>query len=359
MNTQALNVDPAHLVQLTDNHARRVALVQEPHLHCLEGVTSVYELAGRCLAEAKPMAAFAQSLATGEMLPYDDVYNGTSVWRLLPPIDIPGEPSRVLVAGTGLTHLGSARERQAMHLAEQAKQPGASDVPPQQVQEQPVATDSMRMFQWGVERGRPAEGAVGIAPEWFFKGDASVIRAPFEPLEIPSHAEDGGEEAELAGIYLIAPDGTPHRIGITQGNEFSDHKFEKRNYLNLAGSKLRACSLGPELVVGAQFSDVQGEVSIKRDGAILWHKTIASGEDNMCHSLANLEHHHFKFAGHRQPGSIHVHFFGADALSFGAGVTLKAGDIAEVSFEGFGRPLRNPIREEATSTEPVRVCSLA
>jgi hypothetical protein len=335
-----------HLVQIADASTRRVALVEEPNLRCLTGVTSVYELAQHCLLTAQPMAEHARSLATGETLPYDDVYSGKSTWHLLPPIDVPDLPSRLQVAGTGLTHLGSARQRQAMHLADQPK---TSE----------VLTDSMRMFQSGVENGRPKDGSVGIAPEWFYKGDGSVIRAPFESLDIPDHAEDGGEEAELAGIYIIAADGTPCLIGLSQGNEFSDHKFEKHNYLNLAGSKLRTCSLGPELVLGANFTDVPGTVKIERDGAILWQKDIASGEQNMCHSLANLEHHHFKFALNRQPGSVHVHFFGADALSFGEGIVLREGDIAEVSFQGYGRPLRNSISEAAKSSAPVRVRSLA
>jgi hypothetical protein len=79
----------------------------------------------------------------------------------------------------------------------------------------------------------------------------------------------------------------------------------------------------------------------------------------MCHSLANIEHHHFKFAGHRQPGSVHVHFFGANALSFAQNIVLRAGDVMEVRFDGFGRALRNPIREEPRLIEPVRVRSLA
>ena len=335
-----------HLVQIADSSTRRVVLVDEPNLRCLEGVTSVYELAQRCLQEAKPLAEFAQSLATGETLPYDDVYAGHSPWRLLAPIDVPGAPSRVLVAGTGLTHLGSAKERQAMHAAEQPEEAA------------PV-TDSMRMFQWGVEAGRPAQNEIGIAPEWFYKGDGSMIRAPFQPLNIPGHAEDGGEEAEIAGIYLIAEDGTPFRIGMTVGNEFSDHKFEKRNYLNLAGSKLRACSLGPELVVGAAFNDIPGEVRIERGGQILWQRQIVTGEHNMCHSLANLEYHHFKFEGHRQPGNVHVHFFGANALSFGDGIELGEGDWAAISFRGFGRALRNPIRVDERITKPISVQSLA
>ena len=339
---------PVSLVQLSNGTLRRVALVEEPHLRCLEGVSSVYELAQQCLQRATPMAAYARALANGESLSYDEIYNSHAPWRLLAPIDVPGEPSRMLVAGTGLTHLGSARQRQAMHLADQKAAP-----------KEEALTDSMRMFEWGVAGGRPEGDTVGIAPEWFYKGDGACLRGPFEPLDIPSHAEDGGEEAELAGVYVIAPDGTPFRIGIAQGNEFSDHKFEKRNYLNLAGSKLRTCSLGPELIVGAGFGDIPGHVRLARDGATLWEKEIVSGEANMCHSLANLEHHHFKFDGHRQPGQAHVHFFGADALSFGAGVVLEDGDIAEVCFEGFGRALRNPIHQAVKVNRPVRVRSLA
>jgi len=337
------------MVQIARGSERRVALVEEPNLCCLVGVTSVYELAQECLRTTRSMVAYAADLATGEQLAYDAVYGGMSEWRLLPPVDVPGAPSRVLVAGTGLTHLGSARQRQAMHLADADKAP----------EPDAAITDSMRMFEWGIEKGRPEKGEIGIAPEWFYKGDGSVLRAPFEALEIPGHAEDGGEEAELAGVYVVGEEGTPYLIGMAQGNEFSDHKFEKKNYLNLAGSKLRDCSLGPELVIGAEFGDVRGRVRIERKGVTVWEKGIASGEQNMCHSLANLEHHHFKFAGHRQPGNVHVHFFGADALSFGDGVVLAEGDVAVIEFEGFGRSLRNPIHMAVKTTEPVRVRTLA
>jgi hypothetical protein len=79
----------------------------------------------------------------------------------------------------------------------------------------------------------------------------------------------------------------------------------------------------------------------------------------MCHSLANIEHHHFKFAWHRQSGNLHVHFFGADALSFGEGIVLADGDLMEVGFEGFGRPLRNPVHIETHANQLQRVRSLA
>jgi hypothetical protein len=293
----------------------------------------VYELAQLCLRHGRQLSEHAIAIANGEVLDYDAIYAGTSEWHLLAPIDVPGMTSRLMIAGTGLTHLGSAKERQAMHLSVAAK--GAETV-----------TDSMRMFQWGIEGGRPAAGEIGIAPEWFYKGNGFMLQAPFASLTVPAYAEDGGEEAELAGVYVIGDDGTPYRIGMATGNEFSDHQFEKRNYLNLAGSKLRTCSLGPELVVGAAFQSISGEVRIERGTETIWSKKVATGEENMCHSLANLEHHHFKFEGHRQPGDVHVHFFGAHSLSFGDGVVLKDGDWMEVRYEGFGRALRNPIRME-------------
>lgn len=331
-----------HLVQMEGAAGRRVAMVREPHLVLLREVETVLALVQRSLAEGRALSETAEQCATEEAVSYDEVWEGRSPWKLLAPVDWPGNPQRILVSGTGLTHLGSARERQAMHVAASA-------------QEEAAMTDSMKMFEWGKQKGRPAPGEIGIAPEWFYKGDGSVLRGPFAPLEIPGHAEDGGEEAEVAAVYYIANDGTPWRVGMTPGNEFSDHVFERRNYLNLAGSKLRTCSLGPELVVDAAFHDVAGQVTISRKGQVVWQKAIRTGEENMCHSLANLEHHHFKFAGHRQPGTLHVHFMGADRLSFGEGIRLEAGDLTEVAFEGFGRPLRNVIAREERVSEPVWV----
>ncbi len=335
------------LVQLANGTERRVALVNEPDLRLLRGTESVYAFARECLLQGEPIAKHVTQLASGERISYGEVYAGTGPWRLLPPVDVPGAPERLLVSGTGLTHLGSAKERQVMHLvtAQDSTKP---------------MTDSMRMFESGMQGGRPAEDAVGIAPEWFYKGNGRVLRAPGAALHVPAHAEDGGEEAEIAGVYLIAEDGTPVRLGMCAGNEFADHKFERRNYLNLAGSKLRACSIGPELVLDAPFQDVKGHVQIERSGAVIWQKGIESGEVNMAHSLANLEHHHFKFEGHRTPGEVHVHFFGAHSLSFGDGLQLHDGDMMQVQFAGYGRPLRNALRiEQKAANKPVRVKVLA
>jgi hypothetical protein len=199
---------------------------------------------------------------------------------------------------------------------------------------------------------------IGAAPEWFYKGPGAVLRAHGETLEVPPYAEDGGEEGEVAGIYFINQKCQPCRIGMAIGNEFSDHAFEKKNYLNLAGSKLRNCSLGPELVVDPDFGSVSGEVRIEKDGAVRWSKPIKTGENEMCHSLQNLEHHHFKFEAHRRPGDLHVHYFGADFLSFGDGIQIAEGEIMQVSFEGFGRPLRNPLSAAQAAAKLISVISL-
>jgi hypothetical protein len=328
------------LVQLEGPEGRRLAAVEEPGLVLLDGCSSVYELARQCIAGKRGIPAMVASLAGKERVDYDAVYAGVSPWKLLPSADHPGEPARCLVSGTGLTHMASARNRQAMHG-------NPEDL-----------TDSMRMYRWGVEGGKPPAGGIGAAPEWFYKGNAGCLRAHNQPLVIPSYAGDGGEEPEIAGVYVIDAEGVPWRVGFTQGNEFSDHEFERRNYLYLAASKLRTCSIGPELVIGAAFDSVPGTVSIEREGRPLWSRAICTGERTMSHALANLEHHHFKFEAHRRPGDVHVHFFGADAFSFGEGIRLEEGDIMQIHFEGYGRPLRNSLHRIREPTRPVLVRTL-
>lgn len=341
MNTDSMT----RLVQLRRGITRRVGLVEEPHLRLLDGCGSIYELAGAAISSGLKLGDLARQRAMGERLEYDPIYRGQSDWRILPAIDHPAEPARCMISGTGLTHLGSAKHRQDMHASSRASA-------------EAELTDSMKMFRWGIEGGRPGPGAIGTAPEWFYKGTGTTLRGHGDALDIPAYAGDGGEEAEIAGIYLIAPDGQPRRIGMAGGNEFADHRFEKTNYLNLAGSKLRTCALGPELVLDPDFQSVPVEVKIERTGSLLWSKTFQTGESEMCHSLSNLEHHHFKFEGHRRPGDVHIHFFGTDCLSFSDGISLQEGDVMQISATGFGRPLRNPVHVAGTKPDLISVKAL-
>jgi hypothetical protein len=332
---------PLRLVQLQNGSTRRVARVDEPSLCLLAGTDSLFALANDAIAARTSLTALVERRMTSERLDYDPIYSGSSPWRLLVPIDHP-EPARCLVSGTGLTHLGSAASRNAMHGKSESE-----------------LTDSMRMFRLGLEGGQPERGRCGAAPEWFYKGNGMILRTTGEVLQVPGYAEDGGEEAEVAGVYLIDSGGVPRRLGMAVGNEFSDHIFEKQNYLNLAGSKLRTCALGPELIVDPDFDTVPGRASVERLGRIIWERDIATGEREMCHSITNIEHHHFKFEAHRRPGDVHVHYYGAHSLSFADGVRLEDGDVMTVQFAGFGRPLRNAVSIAAPMTEPIGVLSIA
>jgi len=299
------------------------------------GVDSVRTLAERAIADGTDLAGAVAAYGTGASV---DIAAELAAGRLMSPIDHV-DPAHVVMTGTGLTHLGSAEGRDKMHRAAAGAE---------------KQTDSMRMFLEGVERGKPAPGECGQQPEWFYKGDGSGLVAPGAALEMPDFAEDGGEEPELAGIYLIGADGTPFRLGLCLANEFSDHVTERHNYLWLAHSKLRQASLGPELLVGTPPEDVEGMSRIHRDGAVLWEKPFLSGEANMSHSIANLEAHHFKYDLFRRPGDIHVHFFGTATLSFAEGVKTREGDMFEIEAAPFTLPLRNTLTRAAPRSVAVK-----
>jgi len=245
------------------------------------------------------------------------------------------------LTGTGLTHTGSANTRDAMH----------ADAAGQILQNM---TDSMKMFRMGLEGGKPAAGQTGVQPEWFYKGTGHGAIGPGQALPSPAFALDGGEEPEIAAFYLIGPDGTPFRVGYALANEFSDHVTEKINYLFLAHSKLRPASFGPELLIGKLPDYVRGTSRIRRAGAVIWEKPFLSGEANMSHTIANLEHHHFKYSIFRQPGDLHVHMFGTATLSFADGIKPQPGDVFEISSPAFGLPLMNPLGAEPAPATTVR-----
>jgi hypothetical protein len=250
--------------------------------------------------------------------------------------------TRLLVSGTGLTHLGSVQQRDAMH---------------QKIDSAAPQSDSRKMFEMGLAGGRPASGRRGTAPEWFYKGDGRILRGPGQSLDIPPFAPDGGEEPEVVGLYIVDDQGIPCRLGFTQGNEWSDHVTENVNYLYLAPSKLRVCAIGPELVTDLAFADVRGCCRVRRADQVIYDSgELRTGEENMCHSLANLEDHHFKFPQHRCPGDAHVHFFGTSKLSFQQrSWQYQTGDVIEVSFSGLGAPLRNGVLRQEPDAVPVRV----
>jgi len=320
------------LVQLlSPAGARRVGRVTDDgrKVEVLGDPASVYELARSALESGQRLAELAAGAPVEGL---EELAGLLAEGRLRAPLDHP-DPAHCLITGTGLTHIGSAQARDSMHQV--------------QATDEAKLSDSMRMFRLGIEGGKPAPGQIGVAPEWFYKGDGSIVAAPGQPLAMPAFAQDGGEEAEIAVLYLIDDQGRPRRVGYALGNEFSDHVLERRNYLYLAHSKLRPCAFGPEVLLGELPADVRGQVRVLRGEQALFEAEWLSGEANMSHALANLEHHHFKYPLFRRPGDVHVHFIGAAVLSFTAGVRPEPGDVFEVSSPTFGAPLRNPLARAA------------
>ncbi len=320
------------LVQLVAEDGASVvaALRDDGRAHRLGGVSSTYEIALEAIDAGTSLAEAVAARLTDQIV---DLDSAEAEGRLLPPIGH-DDPAHVHLTGTGLTHLGSAEGRDKMHKAAAA---GAT-------------TDSMRMFLMGLEGGKPVGGGPGVQPEWFYKGDGTCLVGSGAELKSPDFALDGSEEPEIAGIYLIDRDGNPRRLGFALANEFSDHITERGNYLWLAHSKLRPAAVGAELLVGPLPEDVRGTSRIVRAGETLWEKPFLSGEANMSHSIANLEHHHFKYPLFRKPGDVHVHFFGTATLSFADGITTDDGDIFEVSAAPFLLPLRNKLGREAPAS---------
>ena len=311
-----------HLSQISTGGGIAVVVRDGATAHMVKGAVSTHALALQAAATGVALAQVVALHGRGDAV---DLPGLAQAGRLLLPITHP-DPSHLHLTGTGLTHLGSAATRDAMH----AKATAAD------------ATDSMKMFRMGLQGGKPAT-LPGVQPEWFYKGNGHTATAPGAALLSPDFALDGGEEPEIAGIYVIAPDGSPCRVGWALANEFSDHVTERINYLFLAHSKLRVASFGPEILVGDLPADLRGTSRIRRGGTVIWEKPFLSGETNMSHSFANLEHHHFKYPLFRQPGDVHVHMFGTATLSFADGIRPAPGDVFEIEAEPFGLPLKNPL----------------
>jgi len=289
------------LVQLDHpGFGRRVAVADGDALHLLGAYRSAYEFAIAAIETGVKLRDLLSTDLTGIALDYAAIHSLASEWTFLPAFDNPQEPSRCQVSGCGRTY-GAA------HNPQDADSPG---------------------------------------PSWFYKGPGTVLRAHGHALEIPPFPSQGGEEAELAAVYVIDKNGVPRRIGFAQGNEFADPALAKRDPGAFSHAKLRTCSLGPELVLDADITDVSGRVEIERAGSVLWSKEFRAGESHMNYSLARVEQNLFRYPAHRRPGDAYVHYLGAAVPPFEDGSALEDGDAVLISFEGFGKPLRNPITRQ-------------
>ena len=163
------------LVQFRERDGRRglAVLAEDGSGRLVEGAATAYELATRAVAENLSLEALVARLGLGGPV---DIRQGLAEKRVLAPLDHP-DPAHLVVTGTGLTHLGSAEGRDAMHKKLSG---GAGEAP---------LTDSMRMFKLGLEGGKPAPGQQGVQPEWFYKGDGDSVVAPEAAFRSPAFAQ--------------------------------------------------------------------------------------------------------------------------------------------------------------------------
>ncbi|EWG97974.1 hypothetical protein Q427_32800 [Halomonas sp. BC04] len=149
------------LIQYIDQGRLRVAMVETSDaVRPINVEGGTYALARIAMESGQSLGSVIEARLDDTLIDYQPLIDEQ---QLLPPLTHP-DAAHCLVTGTGLTHLGSADTRSAMHAKTQ-------------VSEEEL-TDSMRMFKLGVEGGKPEAGAIGAQPEWFYKGDGDCMVAP-------------------------------------------------------------------------------------------------------------------------------------------------------------------------------------
>ena len=206
----------------------------------------------------------------------------------------------------------------------------------------------MKIFRMGIEGGKPGKGKIGVQPEWFFKGVGTCVVAPGALIAAAGLCASRRARSRRSSASIsIDAKGRPWRIGYSLGNEFSDHVTEAENYLYLAHSKLRACALGPELLIGELPPDVRGKTRIRRKGKVIWEDDFLSGEDE-----------HVPF--HRQSRALplplsdvpparrspRLFLRRGGAELHAAGIQTEPGDEFEIDVPVMGKPLRNRMDAE-------------
>ena len=221
------------LIQLEDEDGQiRVGVVDDAgqRVRLLDGVASTWELAVRAIDAGRSLESLAESIA------------GTAVARL--PATARGR--------AGAHAAASSRSGALPGLGNRSDAPGQRGGARCHASEAASAGRAGRAHRFHAHvpvgrRGRKSRSRCmrACSRSGSTRARAASSRIPAARWIRRDFALDGGEEPELVGLYVIGPDGTPHRLGFALGNEFSDHVTERSNYLYLAHSKLRACAVGP------------------------------------------------------------------------------------------------------------------
>ncbi len=110
--TKSEEIGPCCFPKFETRLAASLVVVREgSEAYAVKGAASVYELAREAARNGVGLAARIRELGLGEAVDLEAAYDEG---RVLLPITHP-DPAHMHVTGTGLTHLGSASTRDAMH----------------------------------------------------------------------------------------------------------------------------------------------------------------------------------------------------------------------------------------------------
>jgi hypothetical protein len=264
----------AHLVQLTHpEEGRRVALVDGDHLRLLASYRSAYSFAKTALEIGWKLRDLLSTDLSGIVLDYEETYQLSTPWRFLASFDHSEEPARCLVSAAGATAAG-----------------------------------------------------------WSYLGLGTSLRGHGNPVPIPAESV-AHPIGDIAALYIISPDGTPRRVGVTTGSVFGGPGFPVRSNV-----------LGPELILDPAVASVEGSAAVVRNKTRAWSQSLSSHEAPLLYALAAAEPDHFRYADHHRPGDAHVHFIGARLFGARESAPLQDGDQCEVSWQGLGKPLVHPVQ---------------
>jgi hypothetical protein len=263
------------LVQLTHPaEGRRVALVDGDRLRLLATYRSAYSFAKTAIELGWKLRDLLSTDLSGIVLNYEETYQLSTPWRFLASFDHSDEPARCLVSAAGTS-----------------------------------------------------------AGEWTYLGLGTSLRGHGDPVPIPEEQAVAQPIGDIAGLYIISPDGAPRRVGVATGTAFRGPGFPVRSNV-----------LGPELILDPAIASVEGSAALYRDDSRVWSQTLSSQGAPLLYALAAAEPDHFRYSDHHRPGDAHVHFIGARLFSARENAPLQDGDRCEVTWEGLGKPLIHSVK---------------
>ncbi|MES2407623.1 MAG: hypothetical protein V4528_09900 [Pseudomonadota bacterium] len=286
-------------VGISDGQTRRAYQVP--------GYDNLYNLMRHCVNDGLSPRAYIETLLGQQPMPENDYEAMSFVAPVRPENDL-----YVFVSGVGHTHKQRAQQE----------------------------TEGMKNH-----------GSAPVRPEWFYKGNGAILKTTKEPLNIPSYALSGVEEAELVLVYMVDNKKNPHYLGYSIGNEFSDTVLGKAHRHYFAQSKLRTCSVAPELILDEVPDTVGIEVNILRGTNTVWRAQLTTGTKEIIFTLSEIEKLVFQHPQFRQPGIVHYIYLGTYKTSYHDGICLQHGDVVQMQVKHFLWPLVNHLNREPDPDE--------